>query len=316
MSDDSSKGSTDMSTLESTVDDCGISYRLSQPAELQPTHQPVSLAVTETVHSSVNSRATDTTHSEDDQSATISIDANKQINELMQQSSKDQITENIESTKNPPIEPIESTKYPSSEPTESCQNPSIKSKESSCDSINEPIASANDTAAEYGTAIQPLSRANSAEQPNVEALLDDRTASSDLKSEQGAQPVNAMQHSLEGKWANTTTTSHIKQLSLLTKLVIPKPSGVQSYVPTGKTTASKPSPTAASVAIEAATATPSRPNPTPVDLVRPSADPAAVLPQGIESATAMSKEDESPPPKKLSVAERIKSLESNIQRKK
>jgi hypothetical protein len=130
--------------------------------------------------------------------------------------------------------------------------------------------------------------------------------------------------------SKTATSSHIKQLSMFTKLVIPKPpsGGVQSlHVPAGKAVFKQPSqpPTiAASTPIEAAANTASnRTNPPlVVASIQPTASPTdtATLQLSSESiaavATVTNDDADSPPPKKLSVAERIKCLESNIQKKK
>jgi hypothetical protein len=165
--------------------------------------------------------------------------------------------------------------------------------------------------------------------------------------------------------SKTATSSHIKQLSLFTKLVIPKPpsGGVQSvHVPAGKAVfkqSSQPPTIATSTPIEAAANTASNPNPKPplaieaaantasnpnskpplaieaaantasnskpplvVASIQPTTGPpdTATLQLSLESiaavATVTNVNADSPPPKKLSVAERIKCLESNIQKKK
>ena len=131
--------------------------------------------------------------------------------------------------------------------------------------------------------------------------------------------------------SKTATSSHIKPLSLFTKLVIPKPpsGGIQSvHVPAGKAVSkqsSQPPTIATSTPIEAAANTASHPNPKPplvIASIQPTAGPPdTATPQlSLESiaavATVTNVNADSPPPKKLSVAERIKCLESNIQKKK
>ena len=94
------------------------------------------------------------------------------------------------------------------------------------------------------------------------------------------------------------------------------------HVPAGKAVSkqsSQPPTIATSAPIEAAANTAS--NRTNPPLVVDSSQPtAASLQLNLESiaavATVTNDEADSPPPKKLSVAERIKCLESNIQKKK
>ena len=215
-------------------------------------------------------------------------------------------TELIDKSNSPSTEPIETTNSGPSIAADSAESPSVEPIESA---TNDQIVSvAKEQATGYGNSGGPPNRLVNSE------AIDGGTADS-MKS-----VVPQLLHS-----SKTATTSHIKQLSSFTKVVIPKPpsGGVQSvHVPAGKAVSkqsSQPPTIATSAPIEAAANTAS--NRTNPPLVVDSSQPtAASLQLNLESiaavATVTNDEADSPPPKKLSVAERIKCLESNIQKKK
>ena len=331
----STTAAADTSSLETTVDDSSISYRLIRQVESQSpkvTQQP--LVVMDT---GFNSSANYSSHA-----IAAAYESEKPVD-----TSKSPPIEPVEIGKSPSIEPVEIAKSPSIEPVEIAKSPSIQPTESSTrpslqpiepsvsdgspsiepieSATNDQIALAKEPATVNGNSSNPdpNHRVNcSSNEPNVEAADEGTAAASDRSTEQGAKK------SVPSKTA-TSTSSHIKQLSLLTKLVVPKPSsgGVQPlHVSVGKATVykppSQPSTIATSTPIGApANTAPSPPQPIVVAAVQPTAGPtdAATLQLSTESIAAVAtvtRDDDSPPPKKLSVAERIKSLESNIQKKK
>ena len=343
----STTAAADTSSLETTVDDSSISYRLIRQVESQSpkvTQQP--LVVMDTAF---NSSANYSSHAiaaayESEKPVDTSkgppiepVEIAKSPSTEPVETTKSPSTEPVEIAKSPSIEPVEIAKSPSIQPTESSTRPSLQPIEPSVSdgspsiepiksATNDQIALAKEPATENGNSSNPdpNHRVNcSSNEPNVEAADEGTAAASDRSTEQGAKK------SVPSKTA-TSTSSHIKQLSLLTKLVVPKPSsgGVQPlHVSVGKATVykppSQPSTIATSTPIGApANTAPSPPQPIVVAAVQPTAGPTDVAvtlqlsTESIAAVATVTRDDDSPPPKKLSVAERIKSLESNIQKKK